>query len=303
MTHYRTHYTVHAPAKLNLTLSVGPRREDGYHDLASWMHPLALADTLHVTLSSSPGLRLSIASAKSRDSAAFVATEGLSCGPDNLIHKAFTLYTTQNPFPKGSDVLGLDITLEKAIPIQAGLGGGSADAAAMLRFLNTQHPTPLSKDALVSCARELGADVPFGLLNQSLWAEGVGERLTALAPLASNDLFLVKPRALNISTPVAFQALDEDRFENSSLRCVLSDLPSAQTVPPIGSNDFEAPMRKRFEALETVFEVLAGQGVRGYLTGSGPTVFVLRGGLSPVEQARLQAAFPQEAYWSCWTTL
>jgi len=194
--------TVPAHAKINLTLDVGARRADGYHAIRSVMQTVGLHDTLTVTRTPhQPGVRLEVTG----DEAASVPTDG-----SNLVHRAAGRMH-QEAVERGaisSSESGLHIRLEKRVPSQAGLGGGSSDAAAALRAVNALFGLNLSSSRMAALATELGADVPFFLTGGTALVEGLGERVTSLPPLKPAwELVIVKP-SVRVSTAWAYAALD-----------------------------------------------------------------------------------------------
>ncbi|HEX5591587.1 MAG TPA: hypothetical protein VFX65_14940 [Candidatus Limnocylindrales bacterium] len=196
-----------APAKLNLTLSVASRRPDGYHDLHSVMVPLALAD------------RLSVARAGGRVDT--LRVDGLDAGPvdGNLVLRAIA--ATRSAVGRGADAFPLAARLEKRIPVAAGLGGGSSDAAAAIDAAleawgllapagdAAAPPDPEIVALRASVAARVGSDVPFFLAGGPALVEGRGERVTPLAPVRGTPpgVLLVTP-ALPAATPAVFAALD-----------------------------------------------------------------------------------------------
>lgn len=179
---------VEAHAKINLTLDVVGKRPDGYHELRTIMHEIPLCDELTLDFDA----------------------EGLSCtsnlpyiknGSNLALRAAVSFYEHT-----GIDE-GLRISIEKRTPVGAGLGGGSADAAAVLNALNARHGNPLSKDELLAVGAKLGADVPFCMVGGCALCEGIGERMTKLPTLPHCHIVLVKPAA-SLSTADMFARLD-----------------------------------------------------------------------------------------------
>jgi 4-diphosphocytidyl-2-C-methyl-D-erythritol kinase len=256
-----------APAKVNLSLRVGPPRADGYHDLVSLMVPLDLADAVDVTVSASPG--------------------GVSCavpgrpelsGPANLAARAAAL--VKERFGRREAIA---IRLEKRIPVTAGLGGGSSDAAAVLRVLARAFRLS-DRAALAELALAVGSDVPFFLGAGPAWAEGRGEALTPVR-VPTLHLVLVYPRdpALAIRAGDAYRWLDEDRAGAAP------PLPRAggRYRPSLLGNDLERPCLARRPALSPLLGCLVGEGAtKAIMSGSGPTVF----GVFPDRSAAARAA-------------
>ena len=246
-----------APAKINLFLRVIGRRPDGYHTLSMLMQKLALFDEL-VLERAADGLELRCPQG------------GAPEGPENLAFRAASLFFART----GLD-FGLRITLEKRIPAAAGLGGGSSDAAAVLRGLNSMSGAPLDADALAALALELGADVPFFVHPApAALAEGVGEILTPAEPLRDRTVLLVNP-GFAVSTAWAYRNLDltgagpNDTFAGSPAGGGLG-------VNHSLVNDLEGVVTTRHPVIAEIKAALLQEGASATLmSGSGPTVFGL----------------------------
>jgi len=197
-----TSLTRNAYAKINLTLDVGARRPDGYHDISSVMQTIALHDTLTLTLTpDAPGVRLEVTG----DEGA-----GVPADESNLVHQA-AVRLQKVAAARGSalgDRSGIHILLHKRIPSQAGLGGGSSDAAATLLAVNDLLGLALPLSRLAEIGTALGADVPFFLTGGTALVQGVGERVTALPPLDPPWLLVVVKPPIGVSTAAAYDALD-----------------------------------------------------------------------------------------------
>lgn len=191
-----------AYAKINLTLDVGARRPDGYHDISSVMQTIALHDTLTLTRTADvPGVRLEVTGDESG---------GVPADESNLVHRA-AVRLQKIAAARGSvpgDQSGLHIQLHKRIPSQAGLGGGSSDAAAALLAVNELLGLALPQRRLTEIGAALGADVPFFLTGGTALVEGLGERVTALPPLYPPWLLVVLKPRVGVSTAAAYAALD-----------------------------------------------------------------------------------------------
>ena len=180
-----------AYAKLNLSLDVLARRRDGFHDLRMVMQSVALHDDVHIILN---------------HSGAFSAQSDrrfLPCDEHNIAVRAAKLFLTET----GHSGLGAFVRLRKRIPVCAGLGGGSSDAAAVLRALNAHLHAGLSCAELERLGAQLGSDVPYCVAGGTMLAEGRGEILTPLTPMARTDVVICKPD-FPISTPELFSRVD-----------------------------------------------------------------------------------------------
>jgi 4-diphosphocytidyl-2-C-methyl-D-erythritol kinase len=252
---------VEAQAKLNLFLRVLSREPGGYHEIETLFQRISLADTVTVRTSRS-GRALDC--------------RGADAGPveSNLAWRAALAFSAASAWPGG-----FAIEIEKRIPVGGGLGGGSADGAAVLRALNAMAPRKLSAEALSLLAFELGADVPFLVSGLPLaLGTGRGERLVAFDPLPSRDVVLLVP-PFGISTADAFAAWDARNTERTPApRPVLgsgSDL-NWNTVAENSANDLEEPTFGRHPELAALKRALASAGALiARMTGSGSAVFGL----------------------------
>lgn len=255
--------TVLARAKLNLTLDVLGKRPDGYHDLKMVMQSVALADTLTVETGTGEGLEV-------RTDLSFLPNN-----EKNLAAAAALAFQTVT----GRDLGGVAIAIEKRIPVCAGMGGGSSDAAAVLRSLERMLGTGQDLAALARIGERVGSDVPYCVLGGTALAEGRGEVLTPLSALPHCHVVICKP-AFSISTPELFRAVDGVR-----LRCrpdtdgVLAALEAGDLggVARRMYNVFEdvLPSRQRTE-VAAIRAVLVQHGALGAnMSGTGPTVFGL----------------------------
>ena len=255
--------TVEAPAKLNLTLDVLGKREDGYHEMKMVMQSVSLADTL--TLEETPGEGIALFSNLS-----FLPTDGRNLA-----------VVAAREFEKaaGCKMGHLEIRIQKRIPVCAGTAGGSSDAAAVLRGLNELIGRRFSLVQLAGIGRGVGSDVPYCVLGGTALAEGRGELITPLPQLPACWVVMAKP-GFSISTPELFA-----QFDGKKTRCrpntegVLTALEGGDLggVARRMFNVFEEvlPFRKR-ERVEELKCLLLDHGALGAcMTGTGPTVFGL----------------------------
>jgi 4-diphosphocytidyl-2-C-methyl-D-erythritol kinase len=264
-----------APAKVNLVLRVGPRRPDGYHELQTLMVPIDLADEVVVR----------VARGRRGKVTCRVPTRPELDGPKNLAARA------AEAFRKHLGVRdAVDLTVEKRVPVTAGLGGGSSDAASVLRALARAYEVR-DLSSLAAAALEVGSDVPFFLGQGPAWAAGRGERLTP-ARVPRLDLVLVYPTdpALAIRAADAYRWLDAARGGSGETALEPSH---PEWHPSLLRNDLQGPCFERHPALRTVAGRLVGEGATAaIMSGSGPTVF---GMFSDRAAARRAAAGAQEA--------
>lgn len=254
---------VNAYAKLNLTLDVLGPRADGYHDLAMVMQSVTLCDTLLVETGTGRGLQLSADNAY------------LPCDERNLAAAAALHFQDVT----GIDLGGISITIQKRIPVCAGLAGGSTDAAAVLRALNTLTGAGLSRAALAAVGERVGSDVPYCVYGGTALVEGRGERITPLPPLPRCHVVLCKPR-FSVSTPELFGRIDEVRLRWRP--------DTAGVVAALGAGDLNGVARRLYNVFEGVFpdrraaeiaairNTLVQRGALGAcMSGTGSTVFGL----------------------------
>ena len=255
-----------APAKLNLFLHVVGRREDGYHLLQSVFQLTDLCDRLHFDLREDERI------------VRITDVEGVPQEQDLIIRAARSLQKVAAA--RGINVRGVDIRIDKHIPMGGGLGGGSSDAATTLMALNALWALGLSRDALMSIGVTLGADVPFFLLGQNAFVEGIGEQLT---PIETPDgWFVVIHSGVAVPTPVIFGAPELTR---DTKVVKIADF-SASPVG-FGKNDLQPVAARAFPAVSDALKWLSRHG-EARMTGSGACVFC-QFGSEPEAEAVLQA--------------
>ena len=254
---------IRAGAKLNLTLDVLGRREDGYHDLRMVMQTVELADTLCLMPGEGEGVRV-------QSNVGFLPAD-----EHNLAAAAALAFGRET----GVEVAPLDIQLDKVIPVCAGLGGGSSDAAAVLRALDRMHNTGLDPMALARIGERVGSDVPYCVLGGTALAEGRGEVLTPLPALPRCRVVLCKPD-FSVSTPALFAKIDSVRLRcRPDTKGVLAALEQGdlEGVARRLYNVFEDALPPRCAAkVEQVKSVLIQSGALGaVMSGTGSAVYGL----------------------------
>ena len=248
-------YDVPAPAKLNLFLHITGRRSDGYHLLQSVFMLIDWCDTLHFELRHD-GLisRADLGAAK----AEVLPDVDLSVRAARALQAA-----------TGTS-LGVHISLEKRIPSQAGMGGGSSDAATCLLALQRLWGVRLPAEKLQALALSLGADVPFFLCGSHAWVEGIGEKLTPMS-LPPARFVVVKPSA-GLSTPAIFGSPELKRDTKTATMLGFAADDNGR-VYGFGRNDLQPVAEKLCPPLVQSLDWLASQGLQGRMTGSGSAVF------------------------------
>lgn len=250
---------VKAYAKINLVLDVLGTRDDGYHELETVMQTLELHDTIQ--LAPAPGITLQVEGAE------------LPAGPGNLAYRAAFLLRERTGCRKG-----VVIRLQKRIPLAAGLAGGSADAAAVLRGLNRLWRLDLDEHRLGELAAEIGSDVPFCLRGGTALCRGRGEIVIPLPPLPQTCVVLVKP-SFGVGTAEVYRRYDHlaapRRPDCDTMLAAVRRSDIAGVAAHLG-NALEQVTLGMHPELAVIKEELAATGALGTLmSGSGPTVFGL----------------------------
>ena len=248
-------YEVPAPAKLNLFLHVTGRRADGYHLIQSVFMLIDWCDTLHFERRSDGLITRADTGAADSD---VLPAEDLTVRAAKALQKAC------------GTTLGVHITLEKRIPSQAGMGGGSSDAASCLLALQRLWGVQLPRSELLAMALGLGADVPFFLFGGNAWVEGVGEQMTPIN-LPAADFLVVKP-PLGVSTPAIFgsPSLKRDTETATILGFAAND---EVGVFEVGHNDLQPVAQEFCPQISQSLDWLSARQLKGRMTGSGSAVF------------------------------
>ena len=263
-------------AKLNLTLDVLDRRADGYHDIKSIMQTVSLHDDVLVDLGGEGWQVHCYRELLPPDADENTTPELVTCGlpqdRDNLAWKAAEAFYARTGLPRE----GLEIFISKRIPMQAGLGGGSADAAAVLRALNRHYGAPMSLGALSELGFSVGADVPFCVLCGTALVEGRGERITRL-PNAPEIYFVVCKPDFSVSTPELFRAIDGEFIEkHPDEKAMMANLQKGELLGIGGSlrNVFEPLVMKEHFDINFIKSMMFTYGAYGaQMTGTGSAVF------------------------------
>ena len=269
-----------ANAKINLTLDILRKREDGYHDLQMVMQSVTLADALTVT----PG--------QGAEGQAVSDLHFLPTGDKNLAQAAAAAF--RGALGMGGEV---DVTIQKNVPVCAGLAGGSADAAAVLHAMNRLTGAGLAPAELAKIGERVGSDVPFCVLGGTALAEGRGEQLTALSPLPPCHIVSCKP-PFSISTPQLFSRV--------KVRKIVRRPDTDGVIAALRDGDLPGVARRMYNVFEDVLEPrryaeisaikasLIDCGALGAsMSGSGPSVFGL---FEDLDSAQAACARLKETY-------
>ena len=249
-------------AKINLTLDVLGKRPDGYHDIQSVMQTISIRDDVEVEVGTAKPWTLSC------------DKEDVPQDSSNLAWKAAEMFCRAAK----RDPEGVAIRITKRIPTQAGLGGGSADAAAVLRALNRHYVYPFSVYALAELGAEVGSDVPFCTLGGTVLCQGRGERLRKLPDLPET-LFVVCKPDFPVSTPELYRRLDETAIARRPDHTAMEAAIVQGDVGAIAGqlcNVFEPVVTEKHLELNYIKSLMNSYGALGFaMSGSGPSVYAI----------------------------
>jgi 4-diphosphocytidyl-2-C-methyl-D-erythritol kinase len=263
-----------APAKVNLCLRILHKRNDGYHEICTLMHQIGIFDEMDIELTEQ-GIDL--------------ISEGAEVphGLDNLAGKAAQIFLQAANLDKG-----VRIRLHKKIPVAAGLGGGSSDAASVLMGLNKILKMRWSKEYLQSLGMSLGADVPFFIGQKSALAKGIGEKLIPVI-LPKNIWYLLLVPPWPISTSWAYAAYDELAENSRPKREIATAYSQIEDILPIMHNDLEKVAFQKYPELAIMKKKLLMAGARGVLmSGSGPVLYGLFSSRKETEEIAQKITLP-----------
>ena len=265
-----------APAKLNLFLHVTGRRDDGYHLLQSVFQLIDLRDELHFTL---------------RDDDAIARVTDIAGVPpeDDLVVRAARLLKSAAE-ERGLATTGVDIAIDKRLPMGGGIGGGSSDAATTLIALNHLWDTRFDRAALMRIGLALGADVPFFLLGRNAFVEGIGEQLRPLD--TPHAWFVLIHPGVAVPTPLIFKSPELTR---DSKVVTIADF--SERLPGFGKNDLQAVAARAFPPVADALKWLSDFG-EARMTGSGACVFAVFASESDADETLRRV--PET--WRAWKT-
>ena len=250
--------SVKALAKINLGLDVVRRREDGYHEVKMVMQTIHLFDRLEMK----------------KTAGGITMTTNLSFLPtneNNLVYKAAKLLMDEFQV-KG----GVDIHLEKFIPVAAGMAGGSSDAAAALVGINRLFKLGLSQKELMDRAVNIGADVPYCVMRGTALAEGIGEKLTRITQVPDCFVLIGKP-GINVSTKAAYESLQLDKISSHpDIDGMIGDIERGDLLAMTQKmgNVFEPGIIEKYPVIGEIKALMESHGaLKAMMSGSGPTVF------------------------------
>lgn len=268
---------IKALAKINLGLDVLRRREDGYHEVKMVMQTIHLYDQLHLKKIES-GIHL-------------VTNLGfLPVDESNLAYRAARLMKEKYQIEEG-----IDIRLNKRIPVAAGMAGGSTDAAGVLYGINELFNLGIKRKELMELGVQIGADVPYCIMRGTALAEGIGEKLTSLPPMVKCPVVIAKPQ-VSVSTKYVYENLKLDEHtQHPDIDALIQNIRTKDLPAIAGSmgNLLETVTAKKYPEIEKIKELMRENGaLNAMMSGSGPTVFGL---FDELETAKMAAAIVRQS--------
>ena len=260
-----------ALAKINLGLDILRKREDGYHEVRMIMQTIQMYDVLEMRKVKKPGISLSV-------NYPYIPSD-----ERNLVYKAAKLLMDEFQVKEG-----VEIRLEKFIPVAAGMAGGSSDAAAALVGVNRLFKLGLSEKDLMERAVNIGADVPYCVMRGTALAEGIGEKLTRIAQVPDCFVLIGKP-GINVSTEAAYESLQLDQIQtHPDIDGMIRDIESGdlRAMTEKMENVFEPGIIGRYPVIGEIKALMEEHGaLRAMMSGSGPTVFGIFDDRKKMEEA------------------
>ncbi len=249
--------TMNAHAKINLSLDVLYKRTDGYHELRMIMNQIDLKDIVTITKTNRTTIECN--------------NPNVPLGSSNLAYKAWEVLSNEYGIKEG-----VHIKIDKNIPIAAGLAGGSADAAAVLKGLNKLWNLNLTTTDLMKLGVKIGADIPYCIMGGTALAEGIGEKLTKLTSFSGKLILLAKPD-VDVSTKEVYENLLLDKIKTHPQTDMLIEYINRDNVNKLAANMvnvLETVTQKKYSEIESVKKEMIEYGALGsIMSGSGPTVF------------------------------
>lgn len=248
-----------ALAKINLGLDILRKREDGYHEVRMIMQTIQMYDVLEMKKVKKPGISLTV-------NYPYIPND-----ERNLVYKAAKLLMDEFQVKEG-----VEIRLEKFIPVAAGMAGGSSDAAAALVGINRLFKLGLSEEELMDRAVNIGADVPYCVMRGTALAEGIGEKLTRIAQVSDCYVLVGKP-GISVSTKTAYESLQLDKIQvHPDIDGMIEDIENGELLAMTEKmgNVFEPGIIGKYPVIGEIKELMEANGaLKAMMSGSGPTVF------------------------------
>lgn len=271
--------TLQAPAKVNLRLDVLRKRSDGYHDLRTMMERVSIHDEIEIKIVEK-GLYVQCDNEEVPEDENNIAFRAL---------KEILAYSSRN--------VGVEVFIKKNIPVASGMGGGSSNAAAVIKGINHLLKLKLSKEKLIKIGGKVGADVPFFLFEGPALAEGIGEQLKKIRSMPKL-LFLIVNPGIKVSTEAVYNRYNAEHAYDDKPDDLPNIYRTKKDVAKILSNDLEKVTIKEFPVIEEIKNELIKSGaIASLMTGSGPTVFGLFSDKIKLTQAYEKLAKKKKDGW------
>lgn len=275
--------SVSSPGKINLRLDVIGKRSDGYHDLVMLMERINLCDEIRIKIVEK-GITVKC------------NHKGVPLGEQNTVFKAvkeILAYYSRN--------IGVEVDIDKKIPVAAGMGGGSSNAAAVLKGLNQLLKLKLPREKLMKIGTKIGADVPFFLFDAPAIATGIGDQLKKVKKIPKMTYVVVNP-GISVSTEWVYKKLGLNGAKPgaSNLKVHLPDsFPTKQAVAKVMKNDLEKVTAQEYPIISELKKMLLAHGaIASQMTGSGPTVFGIFPDRTSVDKAIAKIEHRGEKDWN-----
>lgn len=257
-----------SPAKINIGLWITGKRFDGYHDIFTFMHTVDFYDTIYIKPSSVTTIKTSLFDKGVEDE-------------NNIVYKALKEFENFTGLSEN-----FDIFIDKNIPLGAGLGGGSSNAATVLKFLNEYFSNPLSEEDLFQLASKVGADVPFFLKGGLALAEGIGDKITPIINKEKLELFIVYPN-VNSQTKLIYSKVSNELLTRKEDLIIIYNLQREYGIAKLlelAENTLGDIAKAVYPQIDEVFRFLESVGYKPYVSGSGSSVYCIG---RPSEEVKL----------------
>ncbi|MBQ3489642.1 MAG: 4-(cytidine 5'-diphospho)-2-C-methyl-D-erythritol kinase [Clostridia bacterium] len=271
--------SVLAPAKINLYLNVGARRADGYHEIETVMQTVSLFDRLEVTKNPI---------SEKNEILLFCRDAKIPSDENNLVYRAALAFFEEAKIEE----YNVEFLLEKRIPSEAGLGGGSSDAAATILALDRLYHTAMSLDTMCKIGVRLGADIPFCIKKGTVYATGIGEIMESAPPMPDCAFVIAVPKGKGISTGAAYKALDtlpadENAVSFADFKKAVSAC-NLEAMSEMLYNKFEAVTPEETGSAQLREMLLATGAMGARMSGSGSSVFAVYPHIGAARKAKVQ---------------
>ncbi|MEZ0324134.1 MAG: 4-(cytidine 5'-diphospho)-2-C-methyl-D-erythritol kinase [Hydrogenothermaceae bacterium] len=249
--------TLKSPAKINIGLWITGKRPDGYHNIFSFFHTVDFYDTLYIKPSSRLTVKTSLYNPALEDE-------------KNIVYKAIVEFENLTGFYEDFDIL-----IEKNIPLGSGLGGGSSNAATVIKFLNEYFGNPLSEEDMIRLSAKVGADVPFFLKGGFALVEGIGDKITFLEHKFTEDIFIIYPDIIS-ETKLIYSKVTKDLLTDKDKLNIIYNLQKEydlKKILEVAQNTLGEIARKVYPQIDEVVKFLEEEGYKVFISGSGSSVY------------------------------